>query len=181
MQYSQESTCFVVSLFNKFAGLKVCNVFKSRLKHRCFPVGIAKFYSCSYFWLSYHSTVKSPGVPVFWFRATTCFRFWSKLSWNVAQIILYYHVTRQFLPCLNWKITCFRFHNMFWKTIAFDFDEKLTQSVAHLLCNTHINRLSSPALCGWSGVFNFRVWFGKQHCGENPDFDFVPLLFALLT
>ena len=121
MQYSQESTCFVVSLFNKFAGLKVCNVFKSRLKHRCFPVGIAKFYSCGYFWLSYHSTVKSPGVPVFWFRATTCFRFWSKLSWNVAQIILYCHVTRQFLPCLNWKITCFRFHNMFWKNNCFRF------------------------------------------------------------
>ena len=23
-------------------------------------------------------------------------------------------------------------------------------------------RLSSPALCGWSGAFNFRVQFGKQ-------------------
>ena len=30
------------------------------------------------FWQSYHGTVKSAGVPVLWFRVSTCFRFWSK-------------------------------------------------------------------------------------------------------
>ena len=31
------------SLFNKAAGLKVCNFIKKRLQHRCVPVNIAKF------------------------------------------------------------------------------------------------------------------------------------------
>ena len=30
-------------LFNKAAGLQVCNFIKKRLQHRCFPVIIAKF------------------------------------------------------------------------------------------------------------------------------------------
>ena len=30
----------------------------------------------------------------------------------------YHHVTKQFLPCFNWLITCFRFQNMFWKNIS---------------------------------------------------------------
>ena len=29
--------------FNKAARLKICNFIKKRLKHRCFPVNIAKF------------------------------------------------------------------------------------------------------------------------------------------
>ena len=50
---------------------------------------------------------------------------------NVAQVIIYCHVTKQFLACSNRLVTCFLFQNMFWKTlIAFDFDEELTQSVA---------------------------------------------------
>ena len=32
------------SLFNKVAGLKICNFFKKRLQDRCFPVNIAKFF-----------------------------------------------------------------------------------------------------------------------------------------
>ena len=31
------------SLFNKLAGLKVCNIIKKRLQHSCFPVSIAEF------------------------------------------------------------------------------------------------------------------------------------------
>ena len=31
------------SLFNKVAGLKVCNILKKRLQHRCFSVRLAKF------------------------------------------------------------------------------------------------------------------------------------------
>ena len=30
------------SLFNKFAGLKACNIINKRLQHRCFPMNIAK-------------------------------------------------------------------------------------------------------------------------------------------
>ena len=33
---------------------------------------------CGCFSQSYHGTVKSAGVPVLWFRASMCFRFWSK-------------------------------------------------------------------------------------------------------
>ena len=35
-----------------------------------------------------------------------------------AQIILYYHVTKQFLACLNWLVTGFQFQNVFWKNIS---------------------------------------------------------------
>ena len=50
-----------------------------------FPEDIAKFWrlavsyntSSGCFWQSYH-TVKSAGVPVLCFRASTCFQFWSK-------------------------------------------------------------------------------------------------------
>ena len=72
------------SLSNKVAGLKVCNFFKSSTL--VFPVDIAKFLRIAFlyntsggcFWQSYHGTVKSAGVPVLWFRASTCFQFWSK-------------------------------------------------------------------------------------------------------
>ena len=36
-------------LFNKAAGLKVCNSIKSRLQHRCFPVELAKFLKTLFF------------------------------------------------------------------------------------------------------------------------------------
>ena len=37
------------SLFNKNAGLQVYNFTKKRLKHRCFPVNIAKFLRTAFF------------------------------------------------------------------------------------------------------------------------------------
>ena len=51
-----------------------------------FPVDIAKFLRIALlcnttggcFWQSYHGTAKPAGVPVLWFRASMCFRFWSK-------------------------------------------------------------------------------------------------------
>ena len=67
----------------------------------------------------------------FHFAPPRAFNFDQKISRDIGQIILYYHVTKQFLPCLNWLVKCFRFQNIFRKTlIAFDFDEKLSQSVA---------------------------------------------------
>ena len=92
-----------------------------------FSVDIAKLLRIAFlyknsggcFWQSYHGTLKSAWVPLLWFHTSTWFQFWSKLSQNVAQVILHYHVTKQFLPCLNWLVTfwkninCFRFS---WKT-----------------------------------------------------------------
>ena len=67
------------------------------------------------------------------FLPPRAFDFDQKLIQNVAQIILYYHVTKHILPCLNRFITFFQFKNIFGKTlVAFDFDEKLTQSVAQI-------------------------------------------------
>ena len=49
-----------------------------------------------------------------------------KLTQNAPQIILYYHMTKEFLNCLNLRIC-------FGKTLtAFDFDEKLTQSFTQI-------------------------------------------------
>ena len=97
-------------------------------------------------------------------RLSCAFDFDQKLSRNVAQIILYYHVTNQFLPCLIWLVTCFWFQNMFWKNInCFRFWWKTyTKRCTSNYVISRVKRLSSPALCGWSGAFNFRVWFGKR-------------------
>ena len=103
-------------------------------------------------------------VPALWFPPPRAFTFDQKLSRNVAQIILCYHVTKQFLPCLNWLVTCFQFQNMFWKNInCFRFWWKTyTKRCTSNYVISRVKRLSSPALCGWSGAFNFRVWFGKR-------------------
>ena len=37
------------SLFNKSAGLQVCNFMKKRLQHRCFPVNIAKYLRTAFY------------------------------------------------------------------------------------------------------------------------------------
>ena len=70
----------------------------------------------------------------FAFAPPRVFDFDQKLTRNVAQIILYYHVTKQFLPFLNWFITCFRFQNMF-SIVAFDLDENLHKPLHKDLCN----------------------------------------------
>ena len=85
MQFHRK-TSVLGSLFNKVANLKVCNFLKNRLQHRCFLwilqncLRIAFLYNTSggCCWKFYHGTVMSAGVPVLWFRASTCFRFWSK-------------------------------------------------------------------------------------------------------
>ena len=38
-----DKTPVLESPFNRLAGFKTCNLFKKRLRHRCFPVNIAKF------------------------------------------------------------------------------------------------------------------------------------------
>ena len=88
------------------------------------------------------------------------------LKKNNAQIIIYYHVTKQFLPCLNWLTMCFQFQNMFWTNISclwfwWKTYSKLCANIYAISC---IKRLSLPALCIWSSAFNFRKWFGKPKC-----------------
>ena len=105
------------------------------------------------------------GCLFFDFAPSRAFDFDQKLSWNVVKIILYYHVAKQFLPCLNWLVTCFWFQIMFWKNInCFRFwwktyTKRCTSNCVILL----VKRLSSPALCGWLGAFNFCLWFGKRN------------------
>ena len=112
------------------------------------------------------------GCLLFDFTPPCAFNFDQKVSWNIAQIIPYYHVTKQLLCCLNWLVTCFRFQNMFWKNInCFRFWWKTCTK--HFTSNCVISRFkrfSFPALCEWSGAFNFRVWFEKwkqKYCIKN--------------
>ena len=89
-----------------------------------FPVNIAIFLRIAFlyntsggcFWQSYQGRVKSARCLFFDFSPPHSFNFDEKHSWNVAQT-MYYPVSKQFLFCLNWLVTCFWFQNMFWKNI----------------------------------------------------------------
>ena len=64
---------------------------------------------------------------------------------------------------------------------AFYFDEKVTQSIAQV-CNIRCQKTFFPCTLLLVRWFQFQGMIWKmEHCGENPDFDFVPLLFNLLT
>ena len=105
-------------------------------------------------------------------------------TFKIAQIILYYHVAKQFLPCLNWLVTYCRFQNMFWKNInCFRFWWKTyTKRCTSNYVISRVKRLSSPVLCGWSGALNFRVWFGKWNMAvEIPILILFRFLLTLLT
>ena len=133
-----------------------------------FPVDIANCLriaflyntSGSCFWQSYHSTVKSAGCRFFDFAHPRAFNFDQKLSQTDAQLILYYQVTKQIPPCLNWLITRFWiwFLTMFWKDIScFQFWSK---TYTKRCTNNYLG--NSVALCGWWIGFNFRIWLGKR-------------------
>ena len=91
------------------------------------------------------------------------FPSWPKPMQNIAQIIVYCHITKQFLPCLNCLIMYFRFHNMFGKDIGCFWFWWKTYAKGCTNSNviSHIKRLSLPLPCSWSGASNFRIWFGK--------------------
>ena len=145
LQYSQESTCAGVS----FVGLKVFNT----LQYRCFLV---------FFWCL-HLTVLLQYSKVSWVACSLILRlhvlFILIKNFHVAQIILYYHVTKQFLPCLNWLVTCFWFQNMFWKNINCF---RLWWKIYLKRCTSNYvisqaKGFSSAGLGGWSGAFDFKV------------------------
>ena len=110
-------------------------------------------------------------------RLPCAFDFDQKLLRNVAQIVLYYHVKNRFFRYLILLVTCFWFQNMFWKNIdCFPFWWKTyTKCCTSNYVISHVKRLSSPTLCGWSGAFNFRVWFGKRNMAVK-----IPILILFL-
>ena len=143
------------SLFNKVAGLKVCNI-DSNTGVFC---GYCKIFRNSFL-----------TQQLRWLLLTVLPRY-NKLSWDACSLISHLHVPsiliknfhetlhviKQFLPCLNWLVTfwknifCFRF---WWKTY--------TKCCASINVISRVTRLSWLALCGWPGAFNFRIWFGKR-------------------
>ena len=154
------------SLFNKVAGLQAWNFFKKRLQHRCFS------------WIIEQLFFRTPLLELL----LAVLLQYSKFRWgvcslishlhvlsiliknlhkNFAQIILYYHLTKQFLSCLNLLITCLRFHNMNLKNICC-FLKNLHKALHINYVILIVKGLSSPALCVWSSAFNFRIWFGKR-------------------
>ena len=147
------------------------------------PVDIAKTFriiflynsSTGCFWQSYPSTVKSAGMPVLWFPASTRFQFWSKyfmkhctnnslLSRDKTISSLLEVIGHAFDFRMFWKNTnCFQF---WWKTYT-----KHYTSNCVISC---VKRLSSPSLCSRSDAFNFRVWLGKQNMAMK-----IPILILL--
>ena len=156
-----------------------------------FPVDIAKFLrivllkntSGGCFWQSYNGTVKSAGVPVLWFRASTCFWFWSKTFTKRCSnnsLLSRDKTISSLLDLIGHVLLIFRI--CFGKTIVFDFDEKLIQSVAQELCNITCQKTFFPFTLRVVRCFRFQGMIWKtEHGGENPDFGFVPPLFTLLT
>ena len=136
-----------------------------------FPVDITKFLKIVFLcntsggclWQPYHGTVKSAGVPVLWFCASTCFRFWSKTFTKRRinnSLLTHDKIIYSLLELIAHILSI---AECFEKTlIAFDFDEKITQSFAQVCLISCVKRISSPALCGLSGALDFRVWFWKR-------------------
>ena len=159
-------------LFNKVAGPKVSTFLKidSNTGVSC---GYYKIFRNSFLiqrlqWLLLTVLPQYSKVSwkrVLWFRSSTCFQIRSKTSQNVAQIILYYHVTNNFfLAWTDCSPRAFDFRICFGKTlIASDFDKKTyTKRCTSNYVISRVKSLSSSALCSWSGALNFTVWFGKR-------------------
>ena len=91
-----------------------------------FPVDIAKFLRTSFFYRTspvatsdslLHIIVKLTCL-FFDFMPPHAFDFDQKFTQNVAQLIFYSHMTKQFLPCLELLIVCFQFQNVLKKKIS---------------------------------------------------------------
>ena len=142
---------------------------------------------------SYHSAVKSTGVLVLWFRASMSFRLSSNTY--AKRFFLITTWESNFFSCFFWLITGFWTQNIFCKNIScFQFWWKTcAKRCANNYVISRVKGIFSPAFCGWSRAFNFRIWFGKRktfmsakrlnykYDGKNSDFDFVLLLFSFLT
>ena len=129
-----------------------------------FPVDISKIlrvallYNSSggYIWLSYHSTVKSAGLP-FWFYPCTYFLFSSKTFTMHKKLFTIMWQNNFFLAWIDWS-HAFDFR-MFCKNIK---SFRLWWKIYLKCCTSNyvisqVKRLSSSALAGSSRAFNFRV------------------------
>ena len=108
---------FLKSDSNTGVSCGYCRIFKNTFYYTTPPVSshsvivalllqhvILKIVSLSgkkiYLFITYLQQSQS-GCLFFDFAHSHAFNFNQKFTQNVAQIILYYHVTKQFLPCLN--------------------------------------------------------------------------------
>ena len=172
MQYSQENS-LLGSLLRKVDGLRVCNFFKNKLQHRCFLWTLQNFYK----YLSdttplvaasdsptMVATAKSARVPVLWFRVSTCFRFWSKSFTKCCAnnfLLSRDKTISSLLELIGHVLSISEY--VLEKRELLSILMKNTKRCTSNCVISRVKRLSSAALCGWSGAFNFRVWFGKRN------------------
>ena len=79
-------------------------------------------------------------MPILWFTASTCFRFWSKTFTKRCTNNSLLLRENFLLAWIDWSRS-FDFRICFGKTlITSDFDEKLTQSVAQLTMWYHVSK-----------------------------------------
>ena len=147
-------------MFFKIGSLKNFAIFTE--KYLCW--GLFSTSGCC-LWQSYHSTVRSAGVSVLWFRASTCFRFWWKTCTKRCTNNSLLSREKQFL---SWLITCFRFQNMFWKNIScFRFWwETYTKSCTNICVTSSLKRLHLAFTWRLINCFQFQdmIWKTRQCC-----------------
>ena len=158
-----------------------------------FPEDIAKFWrlAVSYntsngcFWQSYH-TVKSAGVPVLCFRASTCFQFWSKTFTERC-------TNNSLLSCDKTISSLLELvgHVLSISEYVFEKHQLLSILMKNLRKALHKQQLCQktffPALCGWSGwCFQFQgmIWKTKEcrkqkYCIKNMAVK-IPILVLFL-
>ena len=91
------------SLFNKVAGLKVCNFIKRRLRHRYFPINIAKFLRTSF--MEHHRLLLLPiHVSIFFSEIGNILYFNIVISISVFHhywcFYIYHHYGCYYCYCL---------------------------------------------------------------------------------
>ena len=91
------------------------------------------------------------------------FDFDQKLTQNVAQIILYYHRIKQFLPCLFWLTMMLSiFEYVLVKQLLSILMKNCYKTFHKWLFNITCRNIFLSVFYDWSRVFIFRILFGKQ-------------------
>ena len=149
-----------------------------------FPVGIAKFLriaflyntSCGCFWQSYHGTVKLAGVPVLWFRASTCFWFWSKIFMKRCSsnsLLSRDKTISSLLDLIGHMFLISEY--VLEKHIPFDFDKKNLQKALYKeLCNITCQKTFFCCTFWLVRCFQFQGMIWKRNMAVN-----IPILILL--
>ena len=152
------------SLLKKFAGLKVCNLFKNRLQ-----IFKNSFLIQHFWWLLLAvllGTVESARVRFLWFCTSTCFWFWSKTftkCFTNNSLLSCDKTISSLLELIGYVLsfrTCFR------KTVNFDFDEKLAQSNVQITCNIMCQKTFFPCTLQLVRCFQFQGMIWKTETGS---------------